>query len=91
MLEKRAERLVAVDGSTVPKTSLFRLFVHMVTTGVEYKLAHTEIWVPFSASLGPIFEISGGTSVLLASEDSQIGVRMRVCLYGQDRTHQSSS
>src|SRR5258706_8973198 len=30
-------------------------------------------------------------SVLLASEDSQIGVRMRVCLYGQDRTHRSSS
>src|SRR6266566_5225344 len=29
-------------------------------------------------------------SVLLASEDSQIGVRMRVCLYGQDRTHRSS-
>src|SRR5258706_6562619 len=30
-------------------------------------------------------------SFLLASEDSQIGVRMRVCLYGQDRTHRSSS
>jgi hypothetical protein len=29
--------------------------------------------------------------VLLASEDSQIGVRMRVCLYGQDRTHPGSS
>ena len=29
-------------------------------------------------------------SVPLASEDSQIGVRMRVCLYGQDRTHRSS-
>jgi hypothetical protein len=26
-------------------------------------------------------------SVPLASEDSQIGVRMRVCLYGQDRTY----
>jgi len=32
-----------------------------------------------------------GSSVLLASEDSQIGVRMRVCLYGQDRTHPGSS
>jgi len=30
-------------------------------------------------------------SVPLASEDSQIGVRMRVCLYGQDRTHPGSS
>ena len=29
-------------------------------------------------------------SVPLASEDSQIGVRMRVCLYGQDRTHPGS-
>ena len=28
------------DGSRVPKISLFRLFIHMVTTGVEYKLAH---------------------------------------------------
>ena len=27
-----------------------------------------------------------GASVPLASEDSQIGVRMQVCLYGQDRT-----
>jgi hypothetical protein len=34
---------------------------------------------------------SGGTSVLLASEDSQIGIRMRVCLYGQDGTHPSPS
>ena len=32
-----------------------------------------------------------GPSVLLASEDSQIGVRMRVCPYGQDRTHPGSS
>jgi hypothetical protein len=31
------------------------------------------------------------TSVLLASEDSQIGIRMRFCRYGQDRTHRSSS
>jgi regulator of protease activity HflC (stomatin/prohibitin superfamily) len=31
------------------------------------------------------------TSVPLAPEDSQIGVRMRVCLYGQDRTHPGSS
>jgi hypothetical protein len=31
------------------------------------------------------------TSVPLASKDSQIGVRMRVCLYGQDRTHPGSS
>src|ERR1035437_4747482 len=30
-------------------------------------------------------------SVPLASEDSQIGVRMRGCLYGQDRTHPGSS
>jgi hypothetical protein len=30
-------------------------------------------------------------SVPLASEDSQIGVRMRVCLYGQDRTYPGSS
>jgi len=30
-------------------------------------------------------------SVPLASEDSQIGVRMRVCLYKQDRTHPGSS
>ena len=30
-------------------------------------------------------------SVPLASEDSQIGARMRVCLYGQDRTHPGSS
>jgi putative tryptophan/tyrosine transport system substrate-binding protein len=29
--------------------------------------------------------------VPLASEDSQIGVRMRVCLYGQDRTYPGSS
>jgi hypothetical protein len=32
-----------------------------------------------------------GASVPLASEDSQIGVRMRVCLYGQDRTYPGSS
>jgi hypothetical protein len=31
------------------------------------------------------------TSVPLASEDSQIGVGMRVCLYGQDRTYPGSS
>jgi hypothetical protein len=31
------------------------------------------------------------SSVPLASEDSQIGVRMRVCLYGQDRTYPGSS
>jgi hypothetical protein len=31
------------------------------------------------------------TSVPLASEDSQIGVRMRVCLYGQVRTYPGSS
>jgi quinol monooxygenase YgiN len=31
------------------------------------------------------------TSVPLASEDSQIGVRMRVCRYGQDRAHPSCS
>ena len=30
-------------------------------------------------------------SVPLASEDSQIGVRMRVCRYGQDRAHPSCS
>src|SRR5262249_22876061 len=30
------------------------------------------------------------TSVLLASEDSKIGLRMRACPYGQDRTHPSS-
>ena len=30
-------------------------------------------------------------SVPFASEDSQIGVMMRVCLYGQDRTHPGSS
>ena len=29
--------------------------------------------------------------VPLASEDSQIGVRMRVCRYGQDRAHPSCS
>jgi hypothetical protein len=29
----------------------------------------------------------GCASVPLASEDSQVGVRMRVCLDGQDRTH----
>jgi hypothetical protein len=34
---------------------------------------------------------STASSVLLASEDSQIGVRMRICLDGQDRTHRSSS
>jgi hypothetical protein len=33
----------------------------------------------------------GTTSVPLASEDSQIGVRMRVCRYGQDRAHPSCS
>ena len=30
-------------------------------------------------------------SVPLVSEDSQIGVMMRVCLYGQDRTYSGSS
>ena len=34
--------------------------------------------------------INPRSSVPLASEDSQIGVRMRVCLYGQDRTHPGS-
>jgi hypothetical protein len=35
--------------------------------------------------------ITNHTSLPLASEDSQIGVRMRVCQYGQDRTHPGSS
>jgi hypothetical protein len=39
----------------------------------------------------PLAEWSAEASVPLASEDSQIGVRMRVCLYGQDRTHPGSS
>src|SRR6266404_6063680 len=43
------------------------------------------------SAAGRPLEKSATASVLLASEDSQIGVRMRVCLYGQDRTHRSSS
>jgi hypothetical protein len=38
-----------------------------------------------------LFLVRKAASVPLASEDSQIGVRMRVCLYGQDRTHPGSS
>ena len=41
------------------------------------------------AGLPPDFDPA--TSVPLASEDSQIGVRMRVCLYGQVRTYPGSS
>jgi 7,8-dihydropterin-6-yl-methyl-4-(beta-D-ribofuranosyl)aminobenzene 5'-phosphate synthase len=37
------------------------------------------------------FEKVLSPSVPLASEDSQIGVRMRVCRYGQDRAHPSCS
>ena len=40
---------------------------------------------------GVIIKEGKTASVPLASEDSQIGVRMRVCLYGQDRTHPGSS
>jgi ATP-dependent DNA ligase len=40
-----------------------------------------------------VFDLIRGRqpSVPLASEDSQIGVRMRVCRYGQDRAHPSCS
>jgi enoyl-CoA hydratase/carnithine racemase len=36
-------------------------------------------------------DVLAHASVPLASEDSQIGVRMRVCRYGQDRAHPSCS
>jgi hypothetical protein len=45
----------------------------------------------YRASIGPFVSMKAAASVPLASEDSQIGVRMRVCLYGQDRTYPGSS
>jgi hypothetical protein len=78
----------AVFGSLLRRTAIWARSLHCEETIVVLCAPQGRL-----ALISPIISDASAClpSVLLASEDSQIGVRMRVCLYGQDRTHRSSS
>jgi hypothetical protein len=75
MLRAIAELGGAVPASPQPTEAVFQL-----SGSPNFASPHLKRSVAFISA-----------SVPLASEDSQIGVRMRVCLYGQDRTYPGSS